>query len=127
MAIPNALLTDAIAILAGVDGVEMDPESLSDDVILLAYVWPDEAEFKTAVVSVHDALAKLVAGRVEGAALKYGLAQWRSYHFQHHRFQGARADMRIVYRRTDFGIRVRGFGNRHLPSDIYRRLAEATR
>ena len=32
--------------------------------------------------------------------------------------------MRIVYMPLDTGIRVKGFGNRHLPSDIYQRLAQ---
>lgn len=68
------------------------------------------------------AMDDLVDGRVEGAPLKYDLSEWCSFHFQHHRARGAKADTRIIYRRTDDGIQVRGFGHRHLPRDIYRRI-----
>ncbi|NMM98487.1 hypothetical protein [Bifidobacterium olomucense] len=124
MAISNALLERAIAIIASVRGLQMDPDTLADDVILLAYVWPDEDEFKIAVASVHRAMTQLTEGTVEGSELKYDFAGWKSFHFQHRRGQQSRADMRIVYMRTADGIRVKGFGNRHLPSDIYRRLAQ---
>ena len=124
MAIPDDLLEQAIDILADVEGVEMDAEGLADDVVLLAYALSEEIEFRCAVVSVHDALQLLVDGAVEGAVLKYQFAEWRSFHFQHRRLRKARADMRIVYQRTGSGIRVKGFGHRHLPSDIYRRLSE---
>ena len=56
--------------------------------------------------------------------LKYGFSGWRSFHFQHRRGQQSRAGMRIVYMPLDTGIRVKGFANRHLPSDIYQRLAQ---
>ena len=121
MAADYALLEQAIAIISSVRGLYMDPDALADDVILLAYVWPDEGEFKMAVAS---ALTQLVEGNVEGSPLKYGFSGWRSFHFQHRRGQQSRADMRIVYMPLDTGIRVKGFANRHLPSDIYQRLAQ---
>ncbi|PLS30688.1 hypothetical protein Uis1B_1515 [Bifidobacterium margollesii] len=123
MAVSEVLLSQAVAVIASVRGAWMDAGTLADDVILLAYVWPDDDEFKQAVSSVRRALTLLVSNHVEGAELKYGLAGWRSYHFQHHRCQGARADMSIIYRRVPEGIQIKGFGNRHLPSDIYERLA----
>lgn len=49
MAADYALLEQAIAIISSVRGLYMDPDALADDVILLAYVWPDEGEFKMAV------------------------------------------------------------------------------
>ena len=124
MAADYALLEQAIAIISSVRGLYMDPDALADDVILLAYVWPDEGEFKMAVARVHRTLTQLVEGNVEGSPLKYGFSGWRSFHFQHQRGQQSRADMRIVYMPLDTGIRVKGFGNRHLPSDIYQRLAQ---
>lgn len=128
MAVSEVLLSQAVSVIASVHGTWMDAGTLADDVILLAYVWPDDDEFKQAVSSVRRALTLLVtnrveANRVEGTELEYGLAGWRSYHFQHQRHQGARADMRIIYRRVPDGIQIKGFGNRHLPSDIYERLA----
>ena len=124
MAADYALLEQAIAIISSVRGLYMDPDALADDVILLAYVWPDEGEFKMAVARVHRALTQLVEGNVEGSPLKNGFSGWRSFHFQHRRGQQSRADTRIVYMPLDTGIRVKGFGNRHLPSDIYQRLAQ---
>ena len=117
-------MEQAIAIISSVRGLYMDPDALADDVILLAYVWPDEGEFKMAVARVHRALTQLVEGNVEGSPLKYGFSGWRSFHFQHRRGQQSRAGMRIVYMPLDTGIRVKGFANRHLPSDIYQRLAQ---
>ena len=124
MAVSNALLERAIAIISSVRGLHMNPDVLADDVILLAYVWPDEDEFKIAVTNLHRAMTQLVEGDAEGGELKYDFAGWRSFHFPHRRGQHSRADMRIVYMRIDSGIRVKGFGNRHLPADIYQRLAE---
>lgn len=120
--IGRSVLLDAIAMIAHVDGLGMNADDLVDDVTLMARAWPDETEFKHAVLAVCRAMDDLVAGRAEGAALKYELSEWRSFHFQHHRRQGARADTRIVYRRTGDGILVKGFGNRHEPQDIYRRM-----
>ncbi|PJM74860.1 hypothetical protein [Bifidobacterium simiarum] len=124
MAVSETLLSQAVAVIASVRGVQMDAGTLADDVVLLAYVWPDDQEFKQAVSSVRYALELLVADHVEGTALKYGLSGWYSYHFQHRRRQGARADMRVIYRRVPEGIQIKGFGSRHLPSDIYDRLAQ---
>ena len=122
MAADYALLEQAIAIISSVRGLYMDPDALADDVILLAYIWP--GEFKMAVARVHRTLTQLVEGNVEGSPLKYGFSGWRSFHFQHRRGQQSRADTRIVYMPLDTGIRVKGFANRHLPSDIYQRLAQ---
>lgn len=67
MAADYALLEQTIAIISSVRGLYMDPDALADDVILLAYIWPDEGEFKMAVASVHRALTQLVEGNVEGS------------------------------------------------------------
>ena len=96
MAADYALLEQAIAIISSVRGLYMDPDALADDVILLAYIWPDEGEFKMAVARVHRTLTQLVEGNVEGSPLKYGFSGWRSFHFQHRRGQQSRTDTRIV-------------------------------
>ena len=85
MAADYALLEQAIAIISSVRGLYMDPDALADDVILLAYVWPDEGEFKMAVARVHRTLTQLVEGNVEGSPLKYGFSGWRSFHFHQRR------------------------------------------
>lgn len=125
--IASDLLEQAVERIGSVSGVRMDAISLAQDVLLLAYAWPDETEFRAAVDSVCDALTNLVAHKVEGTELKHQFTGWRSFHFQHHRFNGARADARVIYRWDGENLTVRGFGGRHLPSDIYQRLSSAER
>ena len=122
MAIDDGTLAHSVDLVARIPPVEMDPQALVDDVVLIAYAYPDEDEFKAAIASVCRALSQLVDGRVSGSELQYNHTGWLSYHFQHRRSQGAKADMRVVYQKGHRGIRVRGFGNRRIPTDIYRRL-----
>lgn len=120
--ISDRMLSDAVDIIAGTPGLTMNADDLVDDVVLLAHVWTDEEEFMAAIISVSRAMEQLIAGRVAGVSLKYDLSEWKSYHFQHRRTQGAKADTRIVYCPTDTGILVKGFGDRHRPQDFYRRI-----
>ena len=120
--IDKTTIRSALTIIADTDGLSMNPDDLVDDVMLMAQAWPDEEEFMHATLAVRTAMDDLIAGKVEGTELKYDLTAWRSFHFQHHRARGAKADTRIIYRRTDSGILVKGFGNRHKPQDIYRRM-----
>lgn len=123
MTISNELLEQAIDIIAEIPHLEMDPEALLEDVVLLAYVWPDENEFKAAVASVVRTTQQLIEGKVSGVPLKYNHTDWLSYHYQHRRTQKAKADMRTIYQKKIEDIRVRGFGHRRIPTDIYKRLA----
>lgn len=120
--IDRQTVRDAVGMIANVHGLAMNPDDLVDDVVLMAHAWPEQEEFMHAVLAVCTAMDNLIAGKVEGTALKYDLSEWRSFHFQHHRQRGAKADARIVYRRDATGIVVKGFGSRHEPQDIYRRL-----
>ncbi|OZG60537.1 hypothetical protein BLEM_1838 [Bifidobacterium lemurum] len=123
MNVTNDMLDKAVRAISAIPAVEMDGASLARDVVLLAYAWPDAEEFAAAVGGTCEALRALAEGRVEGSELKYQFEGWRSFHYQHRRFHKAKADARIVYRRVDAGIQVWGFGGRHVPSDIYRRLS----
>lgn len=127
MPISLALFHESIDLIAGIQQLEMDPQALADDIVLLDRVWHDKREFKSAITSVHKAIEQLVQGAVSGTPLKNNHKDWMSYHFQHRRSQGGKADMRIVYQLKAGRIRVRGFGHRHLPVDIYRRLNEERR
>lgn len=119
----------AVALLATIDGVGFDPNSLYDDVLALSQALPDPNEFRLAIAATRRALVQLSEGRIEGTPLRFRLSEWRSLHYQHKRGRGQRADMRIVYRNLadGVGIQVRGFGHRHDPQDIYRRLRERNR
>ena len=118
MTVSRSLLELSIDLIAAEPLLEMDSESLAEDVVLIAYVWPDEYEFKAAIASVCRAIGQLASKTVSGTKLKYQHDEWLSYHFQHKRAQGGKADMRIIYQMNMDKIRVRGFGHRHLPADI---------
>lgn len=122
MAVSDEVLLKAAEAIASVDGLSMDPDFLVEDVFLLAYAFPDEQEFKAAVASTCKALSLIIQDRVSVSSLKYGLKSWHSYHYQHCVAQGARADCRLIYKFTDEGIEVKGFGHRRIPEDIYFRL-----
>lgn len=123
MGISDASYREAIRQLAAVSGVEFDPASLAEDVFLLGYAYDDEERFATALAGSIRALCQLTSGRVMASNLKYDFEGMSSYHFQAERKQGSPADMRIVFRREEDTVRVIGFGNRKIPSDIYKRLS----
>lgn len=124
MAISKKRMAEAITAIASVPGVEMSIEGLFEDVLLLTYAFSAEGEFMVAVASTCSALMNLAADKVTPSSLKYGYRDWLCFHYQHRAAQGARADMRIMYRRFDGGIRVHAFGHRNLPQDFYERLAQ---
>ncbi|MCH9276437.1 hypothetical protein JS533_009190 [Bifidobacterium amazonense] len=115
-------IIQAVMAISRVKGLSMNPTALLEDVLVLARSWNEPEEFRSAVEQTVRAMMRLSTGRVTGTSLIYSSAGWNSYHYQHARIRGAKADMRIVYRRTEDGILVKGFGNRHLPQDIYQRL-----
>lgn len=123
MAVSDELVLEAALAIAAAPGLEMDPDGLLEDAYLLAFAFPDEAEFAAAAASTVRAIGDLSAGRVSSSRLKYALDGWSSFHYQHRVSQGARADCRIVFRETDGGIEVMGFGHRSVPKDFYSRMA----
>lgn len=122
MAISNQLLQNAINIIASVNGIQMDPNALVDDVVLVALVYDDPQVFQTAITNITNALNLIVQRRNIGTPLTGNLSGWISYHFQSQRNQKHPADLRIAYQDLGTSIQVRGFGNRHLPNDFYKKL-----
>lgn len=123
MAISNELILEFIDKVSDIDGLSMDPVTLADDVVLMAFVFDVEATFLQAMNNVLRALTQLIDGKLDKSQLARNYRGWESYHFQSRRAQGQRADLRIVFQNvTSHSIRVKGFGHRHLPSDIYKRL-----
>ncbi len=122
MAIPNDLLRAAIAQVAGVPGIEMAPEALVEDVVLLARVWPAEDDFAAAVAASVRALSQVAARTVTPDSLKGSLEGWSSYHYQLRRVQGEPAMLRVVFRERGAMVEVKGFGHRFKPADVYHRL-----
>jgi len=123
MAVDKGILKAAIVQISSVKGVNMPVETLMDDVVLLAAVWPDERDFAQAVASTVRALEHVVAGKVTPSPLEADLGGWFSYHYQLRRGQGERAVLRIIFQPDgEGGICVKGFGHRFKPADIYHRV-----
>lgn len=124
MAISDEQFVSAIKAVSAVEGIYMDPNDLADDVFLLSYAWPDSEDFEPAVANTCRALSQIAGNIVCGTPLEGRYAEWRSFHYQHKRAQGAKADMRIIFQRRDGSIIVKGFGHRYIPADIYSRLSQ---
>ncbi len=122
MAISNELIVQAIENIANIKGIEMDPDYLLDDVVLVAYVFNAEDIFKKAISQIVHSLNLIINKRSIGQPLVGNLTGWFSFHFQSQRVSKHPADLRCVYKDAGVEIQVRGFGHRHLPGDIYRRL-----
>lgn len=127
MAISDETYREAIGRLSVIESVAFDPASLAEDIFLLGIAYSEEETFAMVVASTIRALRQIVSGRVTVSMLKYEFEGLSSYHFQAARAQGSPADMRIVFRREEGCVRVVGFGNRRIPSDIYQRLSSARR
>lgn len=117
----------AIDALFAVDGIAMDPVKAVVDVMGLAAAYPDGDDFAWAVSSTVRMLGRIVAGKVDTSSLTDDYEGWRSCHYQHRPGQGVKARLRIMFAEADDIIRVRGFGERGMPADFYRRMAEVDR
>lgn len=122
MAISNHLIEEAIDILVNIQGIAIDPHVLLNDIVLIAYVFDEEILFMTAINQVKNAMNQVITTRNIGQPLTGSLSNWISSHFQSQRTQKQPADLRIVYQDTGSNIHIRGFGHRHLPSNVYQRL-----
>lgn len=127
MAVDDARLRAAVDAITNVEGLSMDPDSLVEDVYLLAYAFPEDDDFEAAVASTCRALTALITERVNASTLKYEFDTWSPYHHQPRVAQGARATCRIIFRSTGDGIEVKGFGHRRIPRDFYQRTSSSRR
>lgn len=123
MAISKDLILRAARAVAEAEGLHMDANALLEDIVLLAYAFPEEEDFEAACANTKRAIALLVDGTVSSSELKYSFSGWRSYHYQHKVGQGFKATCRIVFRPIDGGIEVKGFGHRRIPQDFYERMS----
>lgn len=122
MAISSDLLRAAIIQIAAIPHIRMSPEALVEDVTLLAKVWPEENDFAAAVASCCRALEQIANGKITPSPLSDELDGWLSYHFQLYRVQGEKAILRVVFRKKEEFVEVKGFGHRLKPADIYHRM-----
>lgn len=125
MTVSRERIRQAVLSLASVEGLSMDADALLEDVVLLSAAFPSESDFEAACANTEKALRFLVANAVSSAALKYEFEGWESYHYQPKVGQGMKATCRVVFRRVDDGIEVKGFGHRRIPADFYERMSRA--
>lgn len=123
MSIDKTVVAKAISALASVEGALMQPEALAEDALCLTLAFPEENDYKSAVVNTTKALRDLVGNRVSTNELAGIFQGWESYHYQPKIGQSIAANMRIVFRRNEGRIYVLGFGHRYVPEDVYRRLS----
>ena len=126
MAVSEGAVRDAVVAIAR-SGARMDPDALAEDALALAEALPDEADYRAAVANTCRAIDQLARGLVQSSSLKYEHEGWMSYHYRHAVAQGARADMRVMYRFEEDVLFVRGFGHRDTPEDFYARMAALRR
>ena len=122
MPINDQQLLEAISAISSIESIAMDADDLADDIMLVAYVWPTPDEFKSAIANTCRALSQIASRQVSGTALEGRYRTWFSYHYQHKREKGAKADMRINFQRRANDVVIKGFGHRYIPVDIYARL-----
>lgn len=116
------MLRHAIDVIGRTEGIQMDVDSLIDDLFILSNIYSTEQTFILAVNQIHHSLKQIEKTRTICTELFGNLSNWRSFHFQSRRVNKQSADLRIVYQDTGDFIQVRGFGNRHLPHDFYKRI-----
>ncbi|MBQ9004546.1 MAG: hypothetical protein IJ087_22130, partial [Eggerthellaceae bacterium] len=120
-------IEQAVGVLAGVEGVYFDERYLVQDVIGVAEVFPDVGDFEAAITATARMLRHIVEGKVDTSSLGDDYEGWECCHYQPVVAQGGKATMRIMFARDGQVVRVRGFGDRRLPEDFYRRMAEIGR
>ncbi len=125
MPINKTLIRQAIDSLSQVKGLYIHPTSLVEDVILLSYAFDDEEDFMAACASTRRAFEQLILGNVDTSNLKYEFEDWQSFHYQPRVGQGIKANCRVLFRRIDGGIEVKGFGHRCITADFYQRMSSA--
>lgn len=122
MTINNDIIIKWIKEVAIIKGIEFNANSLADDVFLMTYAYKNPIEFEIAMENVVSALQHIVNNSVNSSQLTKNYGDWDSYHFQSKRVQRQKSDLRIIYQKSSNSIRIRGFGNKWIPTDIYGRL-----
>lgn len=67
----------------------------------------------------------MISGKITPSPLSDELDSWLSYYFQLYRVQGEKAILRVVFRKKEDYVEVKGFGHRFKPADIYHRMVLA--
>lgn len=107
--------------LTGLTGVAIDAADVLADLDALERAYPDLDRYELALDAVLRQLEQLLE-RPVGRPMQHRFSGWWRCAFQSRPLAGMHADLRIVYRRDDRGLRVLGFGHRRFPRDLYLRM-----
>jgi hypothetical protein len=101
--------------------VLIDPSLVSEDLASLRHVFPDDADFVSAVLAVGGAVVHAcIKGAVFGTPLQYQLQTWYRIAFPSRPGRKSKADLRLVFRPTENGtIEILTFGHRQHPQAVY--------
>ncbi|MBE3590655.1 MAG: hypothetical protein IMW98_07525 [Firmicutes bacterium] len=111
-----------MAQLAEMDCLLIHAGDLSRDLRDLEHAYPDAHAHWTALAAILHQL-RIVHTRRPGKDLTGRFQGWRRHAFPARPERRARADLRIVYRPRGDRTEMLGFGHRHAPADVYRRLS----
>jgi hypothetical protein len=99
----------------------VDPALVSEDLACLRQVFPDDADFISAVLSVGSAIVQAcVKGVTCGTSLQYQLQTWHRIAFSSRPGRKNKADLRLLFRPTENGtVEILAFGHRQKPCAVY--------
>lgn len=107
--------------LTALTGIAIHAADVLADLDALERAYPDPERYALALDAVLRQMEQLLE-RPLGRPMQRRFSGWWRCAFQSRPVAGMRADLRIVYRQGDGGLRVLGFGHRRLPRDLYLRL-----
>jgi hypothetical protein len=116
-----AAAIDAFGLILRKHPVLVDPALVSEDLASLRRVFPDDADFISAVLYVGSAIVQAcMKGVTCGTPLQYQLQTWHRVAFPSRPGRKNKADLRLVFRPIENGtIEVLAFGHRQKPCAVY--------
>ena len=116
-----AAAIQALGVLLRKHPVLVDPSLVAEDLASLRRVFPDDADFASAVLAVGGAVVQAcVKGALFGVPLQYQLQTWHRVAFPSRPGRKSKADLRRVFRPTGKGaVEILAFGHRQKPQAIY--------
>jgi hypothetical protein len=116
-----AAAIQALGVLLRKYPVLVDPSLVAEDLASLRGVFPDDADFASAVLAVGGIIVQAcVKGALLGTPLQYQLRTWHRIAFPSRPARKSKADLRLIFRPTESGaVEILAFGHRQKPQAVY--------
>lgn len=122
---PNGHAENELHLLAFLEELDhwlINAHDVKEDLDALRAAYPDPEQHWRAIQAIVHQM-QVIPRRGPGKEMHGNYLGWTRRAFESHRQSGEPADLRIVYRVLGDGkVELLGFGHRHLPEDLYRRL-----